>query len=148
MGKIAFNLEIKSGSSADYPGIEAAAFAAVESRGLSNRTLFSSFSDDVLTRLRALAPPSRIALLVEPASAERGVERALALGAEALNPWIGLVNSELVESAHGAGLAVFPFTANTLEDMQRMLDAGVDGIFTNYPDQLRFLLEGIPNAAN
>ncbi len=138
---ISFNLEIKSGSSADYAGIEAAALAAVESRELLSRTLFSAFSDSALERLRALSPGARIALLIQPATADRGVERALALGAEALNPWIGLVNSDLVASAHAAGLAVHTFTVNTADDMRRMLDLGVDGMFTNHPDRLRSLVD-------
>ena len=146
--RIAFNLEFKSGSNADYAGIEEAVFAAVESRGLTSSTLFSSFSDRILERLRARSARARIALLVYPATAERGIERALKLRAEALNPWFELVNSDLVRTAHEAGLAVGTFTVNTLDDMRRMLDLGVDGIFTNHPDRLRSLLDerfGTPN---
>ncbi len=141
---ISFNLEIKSVSRADYAGIEAAALAAVESRDLLSRTLFSAFSDGVLERLRTLSPEARIALLIQPATAERGVERALALGAEALNPWIGLVNSDLIATAHTAGLAVHTFTVNAADDMRRMLDLGVDGMFSNHPDRLRSLVDEMP----
>jgi len=142
--QIPFNLEIKSGAGSDYAGIEAASLAAVESRDLLDRTLFSSFSDVVLARLRALSPQARIALLVQPRYANQDVERALKLGAEALNPWTGLVDAELIARAHGAGLAVHTFTVNTSDDMRRMLDLGVDGIFTNYPDRLRLLIGETP----
>src|SRR4029450_5810414 len=48
--RIPFNLEIKCGSVGPYPGIEAGALAALESRGLGSTILFSSFDDGVLRR--------------------------------------------------------------------------------------------------
>jgi glycerophosphoryl diester phosphodiesterase len=62
------------------------------------------------------------------------------VGAEALNPWLGLATRELVGSAHAEGLAVYVFTVNREEDMLRLLDLGVDGMFTDYPDRLRALV--------
>ena len=66
------------------------------------------------------------------------------LGAEAINPWRGLVRRELVEAAHAAGLAVYVFTVDEVEEMERMLALGVDGLFTNYPDRMRACLRRIP----
>ena len=138
---IPFNLEIKWGSGGEYDGIEAAALTAVESRGLLEQTLFSSFSDAILHHLRALSSAARIALLVQPMTVERSIERALELGAEALNPWIGMVDSELVRIAHAAGLAVHSYTVNAPHEMRRLMALGIDGMFTNYPDQLRSLVD-------
>jgi glycerophosphoryl diester phosphodiesterase len=139
--RIPFNLELKRGVRGPYPGLEQAAVAAVAGRGLLAATLFSSFEDAVLARLASLAPESRRALLVSPRGAPRPVERALAVGAEALNPWLGMAGAELIEAAHAAYLAVYPFTVDRAEDMQRLLDLGVDGMFTNFPDRLRDLLD-------
>jgi glycerophosphoryl diester phosphodiesterase len=138
--RIAFNLELKRGSAASYVRLEQAAVDAVRERGLLERTLFSSFFDPVLERLRALAPEARLARLFSPRDPERPLERARAIGAEAINPWRGLVKPELIEAAHAAGLAVYPFTVDDEREMQRLLELGVDGIFTNYPDRLRALL--------
>jgi glycerophosphoryl diester phosphodiesterase len=140
--RIPFNLELKRGVRGLYPGLEDAALAAVSARGLLAATLFSSFEDAVLARLASLAPGSRRALLVSPRDRPGPVERALAVGAEALNPWLGMARPELIEAAHAAGLAVYPFTVDRGEDMQRLLDLGVDGMFTNHPDRLRALVEG------
>jgi len=137
--RIPFNLEIKRGARADYPGIEAATLAALERRGLVQRTLFSSFFDPVLRRLRELSPDVRIGLLVSRRFPQRALERARALGAEALHPERPLVTRELVEAAHGEGLAVYVFTVDDPEDMARLLELGVDGIFTNFPDRMRAL---------
>jgi glycerophosphoryl diester phosphodiesterase len=138
--RIAFNLELKSGKRAHYAGLEAAALEAVEKRGLLARTLFSSFYDPVLARLRERSSGARLALLLSHESAERPLERARALGAEAINPWRGLVRRDLVEAAHGEGLAVYVFTVDEPQEMRRLLDLGVDGLFTNFPQRMRAML--------
>ena len=106
------------------------------------RWLDGMLSNDVAR----LAPgPSRsgcYALLLSPQSAENPIERARRLGAEAINPWRGLVRRELVEAAHEAGLAVYVFTVDDVAEMERLLALGVDGLFTNYPDRMRALLRG------
>ena len=91
-----FNLEIKCGERGAYPDLEADALAAVERRGLMGSTLFSSFDDGVLARLRSQSDKARLAVLVSPRAAERPLERAAAVGAEAVNPWLGLAEPELV----------------------------------------------------
>ena len=138
--RIDFNVELKRGASGPYPGLESEAVHAVARRGLLGRTLFSSFEDATLSALGRFEPGARRALLLEPRSAERPLERARAVGAEAINPWLGLATRELVDAAHAEGLAVYVFTVNREEDMRRLLDLGVDGIFTDYPDRLRALL--------
>ncbi len=37
-------------------------------------------------------------------------------------------------------MTVLPWTVNQRADMQRLLDMGVDGIITDFPDVLRTLL--------
>ncbi len=138
--RIPFNLELKRGSSASYEGLERAALDAVRKRGLLEQTLFSSFFDPVLERLRALEPEARLARLFSPRDPERPLERARAVGAEAINPWLGLLQPELIEAAHAEGLAVYVFTVDEEQEMRSLLDLGVDGIFTNFPDRLRALL--------
>jgi glycerophosphoryl diester phosphodiesterase len=137
---VAFNAELKRGAAGPYPGLAVAALAAVARRGLLARTLFSSFEDAYLAGLQGAEPATRRALLLEPRSAERPLERARAVAAEAINPWLGLVTRELVAAAHAEGLGVYVFTVNREEDMRRMLELGVDGMFTDYPDRLRRLL--------
>jgi len=139
-GRIPFNLELKRGTRAEYPGMEAAAYQAVAGRGLLEETLFSSFYDPVLRTLREVAPEVRIALLISRKFPQGGVERARKLGAEALNPERPVVNRELVESAHGEGLAVYVFTVDEPDEMHRLLDLGVDGLFTNHPRRMRDVL--------
>lgn len=53
---------------------------------------------------------------------------------------------ELVSRAHELGLKVIPWTVDHIATMEYLLDAGVDGIITNYPDVLRQLLADRGNA--
>lgn len=139
--RIAFNLELKRATDADYDGLEAQALDAVKTRGLLGRTLWSSFYDTVLARLRALAPEARVGLLISSRYPIRILERARELGAEAIHPEASVVSEALVEEAHEAGLAVHVFTVDDRAQMQRLLALGVDGLFTNHPDRLRALVD-------
>lgn len=42
-----------------------------------------------------------------------------------------------IEQAQALGLAVVPWTVNQVVDMARLIDWGVDGLITDYPDLLR-----------
>ena len=138
--RIPFNLELKIGDEKRYEGMEAVALEAARSRGVFEQTLYSSFYDGVLRRLREQAVDARIAVLVDYKHPEGMFERCAEHRAEAINPFFGLVDAELVERAHGEGLAVYPYTVDELDWMERLLDLGVDGLFTNYPDRMRTLL--------
>jgi glycerophosphoryl diester phosphodiesterase len=139
--RIPFNLELKQASHGPYAGLPAQAIAAVRARGLLARTLFSSFYDPVLHELRRESSAARIALLLSRRSAGGWLERARAVGAEAVNPELPLVDRAFVERAHGAGLAVYVFTVDPEPEMRRLLALGVDGLFTNVPDRMRGLVE-------
>ena len=138
-----FNLELKAAPGGTYPGLEAATLEAVERRGLLDKTLFSSFHDEILEELRRLSPAARLAVLVDPRQAEprRMLERADALGAEAVNPHFSLASPECIRDAHAAGLAVNAYTVDDPGLMQGLMDNGIDGLFTNCPDTLRALVD-------
>jgi glycerophosphoryl diester phosphodiesterase len=138
--RIPFNLELKQGSRGPYAGLPARAVEGVRARGLLGQTLFSSFYDPVLHELRALCADARIALLLSRRSPQSWPERARALGAEAVNPELPLVDRAFVERAHGEGLAVYVFTVDPVPEMERLLELGVDGLFTNVPDRMRRVL--------
>ncbi|WP_414122193.1 glycerophosphodiester phosphodiesterase family protein [Corynebacterium nuruki] len=46
-----------------------------------------------------------------------------------------------VDRAHAAGFRVLPWTVNDVDEMTRYLDAGADGLITDYPTRLKGLLE-------
>ncbi|GGN99454.1 hypothetical protein GCM10010112_93300 [Actinoplanes lobatus] len=50
------------------------------------------------------------------------------------------VTRELVRHAHANGIKVVPWTVDDIPTMSKLVDDGVDGIITDYPDRLRTVL--------
>ena len=73
---------------------------------------------------------------------ESYVRRSQAIDCRILQPGNGMTTPELVGKAHGLGMEVNPFYADDEEEMRRLIDCGVDGILTNYPERLQELLRG------
>ena len=51
------------------------------------------------------------------------------------SPRYNLVYSSRVSDAHAAGVLVIPWTVNDYDDMIRLVEMGVDGIITDYPNR-------------
>jgi glycerophosphoryl diester phosphodiesterase len=145
--QIPFNLELKRGAAGEYPGLEGAVLEAVERRGLLAQTLFSSFYDGVLERLRNRTATARIGVLVSARAPRRWLERARAVRAEAVHFSANLVDAGAVEAAHAADLAVLAFTVDAPREMRRLLALGVEGLFSNHPDRLRAEIRDFDRAA-
>jgi glycerophosphoryl diester phosphodiesterase len=138
--QISFNLELKRGVAGEYSGLERTVLEAVERRGLLATTIFSSFEDSVLLRLRRCAAAARIGVLVAWRAPAGWQERVRAVGAETVHFAASLVDAGVVAAAHAADLGVLAYTVDAERQMRRLLDFGVDGLFTNHPDRLRVLV--------
>ncbi len=96
----------------------------------------SSFWPDTLTALRVRssdrAGATPLALLVHPAlDAWGALDTAVALGCAALNPHHTQVSAALVGRAHEQGLAIATWTVNSLDDLDAVVEAGVDMVITD-----------------
>ena len=60
-----------------------------------------------------------------------------AAGGAVWSPYYGEATRENVKEAQDLGLKVVVWTVNSATDMQRMIELGVDGIISDYPDLLR-----------
>ncbi|MFD2615060.1 glycerophosphodiester phosphodiesterase [Paenibacillus gansuensis] len=83
------------------------------------------------------------------------VAAAKSFGADAISPvhgnpqngtvtdgnYVPYVTKELVEKAHKAGMKVIPWTVDDKPTMEKLINDGVDGIITNYPDRLREVMK-------
>ena len=140
--RIAWNLELKSPPSGDYTGLERIALEEVGKRGILARTLFSSFSDSVLRRMRELEARARLGTLVWVRQPGDILARAASVGAEAVHLHLVLASEERVREAHAAGYRVNVYTVDDPDAQRRLHGFGVDGIFTNLPGKLRANLSG------
>ena len=67
------------------------------------------------------------------------VTNTLSLSADTLVVEHNLICSSIVDEAHNASLRVLVYTINDSKDIKDMLDLGVDGIFTDFPDRATLL---------
>ncbi len=51
-----------------------------------------------------------------------------------------LLTRDFLRAAHGRNLRVHAWTVNAEEEMRSLIDLGVDGIMTDYPDRLLKIL--------
>jgi glycerophosphoryl diester phosphodiesterase len=140
--EIGLHLEIKpTGPS----GAEHAVVGALHACGEVARSVVLSFSASVIKRVHELDPLVMTGFLFSdhPVAA---VTTAVDAGARQLLPHTDRVTPELVKDAHAHDLRVVSWTANTPEQMKKLIAAGVDGIITDHPDRLVELLRTIQQA--
>jgi glycerophosphoryl diester phosphodiesterase len=63
-----------------------------------------------------------------------------AAGCAAWSPNFQALTRERLADAKARGLRVVPWTVNSPADMARLVDWGVDGLITDYPDRARKVL--------
>jgi len=101
--------------------------------------VIQSFSRDSLEKLRALAPALPRVQLVERGDLAGQIEsglREIASYAIGVAPNHLDVDATFVATAHRHGLWVHPWTVNDPAEMERLIELGVDGIFTDRADLL------------
>ncbi|MEN8780393.1 MAG: glycerophosphodiester phosphodiesterase family protein [Desulfobacterales bacterium] len=134
------NIEIKAGAFevdrlAD--AIEEQVLTAVTERGISDRVLISSFEARFLTRIVDRPDAPAVGVLTERRSGSDPLGLCKRLQAFSWHPDFRSVTAARVRAMHAAGIMVFPYTVNQLEDFRRLLQMGVDGIFTDDPPLLQ-----------
>jgi glycerophosphoryl diester phosphodiesterase len=135
------NIELKN-SVQDYPGLEEKVLDAIEARGIAGQVVLSSFNHYSLKRLQRLGAPSPLGMLyTDPLY--RPWRYAAKLGVAALHPPARyMYGKRYVRKAHAAGLAVRPWVVNGRRNLARMLNAGVDAVFTDTPQLALELRDG------
>lgn len=113
--------------------------AVIRKHHAEKRVILQSFDFRTLVAMKKIAPEiTRCALI---GTKEQGwVESAKVSEATIVSPMYRLVTREKVAEAQAAGLQVVPWTPNTREEWQRMMDAKVDGIITDDPAGLLGML--------
>lgn len=100
----------------------------------AERLLVSSFHLPELWEFKQLLPEVPVGALICGVPLDwAGV--AEELKAASLNLSDEFIDERLVADAHARGLRVYAYTVNHPEDMRRLHDLGVDGVFTDYPDR-------------
>ncbi|WCO66901.1 glycerophosphodiester phosphodiesterase family protein [Iamia majanohamensis] len=116
---------------------------------LLDRVCVTSFSDRRLARLRRAVGP-RLCTALGPAAMARlrlaasGVPTRRLRGGVAQVPprlrGVELLDAAVVRTAHRLGIPVHVWVVDEAEEMERLLDLGVDGLMTDRPTVLRDVL--------
>ena len=127
-----FYLELKPTGSW---GGEHALISALRESGEIPRTVVISFDAGILDALRKIEPTLMTGLLYD-GQIEKPVDRAVEVGARQLAVRSNLVSPALLAEARTKDLQVVCWTVNQPAHMRLLIEAGVDGIMSDYPDRL------------
>jgi glycerophosphoryl diester phosphodiesterase len=129
---VVFYLEVKPSGSW---GGEHALIGALRESGEIPRVVVISFDPNILESLRKLEPTLMTGLLYEGQLPDP-LEKAVQIGARQLAVRGDLVTPVLLTAARKKDLQVVCWTVNHPAHMRMLIDAGVDGIMSDYPDRL------------
>lgn len=139
--RILVNIELKKGKNFPYTMEELAdrTIREVETAGMLDQVLFSSFDPAAIDRIREKNPLLPVALITnkpwaKPEDAGGGKRYPT------LNCRFDVLNEGNIRLAHSVGIRIHAWTVNAPDDMRKAIALGVDGIITNHPDRLIRLL--------
>jgi len=97
--------------------------------------LISSFNHRELEQVRQLDPRIKLGAMMVGLPLDDAAF-ATSLGAYSVHLSLEFIDRRFVDDAHSRSLRVFVFSVNHPEDIKKMNDLGVDGVFTNYPERV------------
>ena len=164
---VEFNLEIKSSPERLFtPSPEAFTDAVVREirrAGMVTRARIQSFDWRVLRRVQAIAPEIGTIYL----TAQQNWMDTVRTGQPGPSPWTAGIDvddfasvpeaiksarggiwsphhedirQQDIDTAHRLGMRVIVWTVNSMLRMRKLIDMGVDGIITDYPNRLRWVM--------
>jgi len=113
--------------------------AEINNLGLKRRSNLQSFDINILEEIHKQDKEIILAYLIENLSSfDKNMDK-ISFTPEIYSPYYKFVTKKLVDKAHSRNMKVIPWTVNKVSDMQKMIDAGVDGIITDYPNRISTL---------
>jgi glycerophosphoryl diester phosphodiesterase len=144
--EISYNIEIKCGKSGDkiwHPLPEKIAelvHHVIRESGINERILIQSFDIRFLQAIHKSDPALKTGLLIANTGSVEHNIRKLGFVPYMFNPSVKLTKEKTVKQAHQHGCKVMAWTVNSPSDMQRLINYGVDGLITDFPDiALKFI---------
>lgn len=141
-----FNIEPKQAE----PSITKPLCELIRARNMTEKVIVGSFRQTAMDEFRAACP--EVATSATPGEVSEflamykvGLSQSYTPPMQALQipqrlGALEIVSKDFVQTAHKLNLQVHVWTINETEDMRRLIEIGVDGIMTDYPDRLLKLL--------
>lgn len=127
------NIELKTGINF-YDGIEDSVLRMVDRLEMQEQIIYSSFNHYSILKIKEFCPKAHTGFLYADGTLHMA-EYASQYMAEALHPsfW-NMQYVDLMPDCRQKGIRLHVWTVNNRQDMEQMVQAGVDAIITNYPD--------------
>ena len=114
--------------------------ALVKQRDLVSSVLISSFEISVLETIASLKKAPTMAMLRRPRADEPTVDHCVRLKVFSYHPNHQYLTRDQVQMMHEKGIYVFPYEIGTREELQSVVQMGVDGVITGDPEMVRAVL--------
>ncbi|HVP20299.1 MAG TPA: glycerophosphodiester phosphodiesterase family protein [Anaerolineaceae bacterium] len=112
----------------------------VQRTGMTSSVIISSFNHSYLQRVRTAISEIRTAALVVFPDPDP-IKLLKRLDAQAYNPGLETLDYDQIPQVVGNGYNVYIWTVNDEVDMKKLISNGVSGIFTDFPQRLKSILE-------
>ncbi len=113
---------------------------AITNLKMEEQVWLSSFNHLYIEQTKKTTPAIRTGALVEWLDLNP-LARLRQVGAQSYNPGIRLANPRTVRAIREQGYDVFVWTVNKETSMRKLIKAGVTGIFTDFPQILKGVLD-------
>lgn len=147
LSPIRYNIEIKSEAQDDgifNPGPQLfvnLVYAEIKKLNIQSRIIIQSFDVRILQELKKKDASLPISLLVENTFGMETNFKHLGFDPDIYAPEFHLIDEQLVPALRSRNIKLITWTVNEIADMKKMIEMGVKGIITDYPDRLKKLLE-------
>jgi glycerophosphoryl diester phosphodiesterase len=130
--KAYLDIELKSS------GFEEAALALIQKHCELPRALISSFHPQTLTKVRQLLPELALGFIYNRTQDE---ETRHNCPVDVVIPQFRLASRDLISTVHSEGAKVFAWTVNDPQEAKRLIELGVDGLISDYPEMVARVLK-------
>ena len=142
---INYNIEIKCFESGDnifhpeVPEFSSLVYKVINTYLDLDRVIIQSFDFRVLRYWHEQYPDIKLAVLIEGEPSIQKNLKKLGFTPDIYSPHYSLLNKEKIQQLHSLGIKTVPWTVNKTKDMQKLVQYGVDGLITDYPDRAKEL---------
>ncbi len=140
--KIKYNIEIKytqEGNLVYHPDVIVFSnllLDLLEEKKIQHRTIVQCFNTDVLNFIHSTRPQQILSYLVEDPGSVTEHLKKLSFTPQIYSPDYTLLTAQEINYCHTKNMQVIPWTVNDKEEMKRLINLGIDGIISDYPDRV------------
>lgn len=129
-----------------FPVVEAV-IELIEALDMEDQVLLSSFVHSSMQRAKSLNPAIATAALLDVGEPMifpevQNFREDKSISMDAVHPHYTFVDAAQIQALRRAGVAVNPWTVNDPQEIERLIQAGVTGIITDFPQILKQVAGG------